>query len=167
MLKFDVWETRHGWIAACATSRGLKLMSLPEPDRDDAEETIYPAQVEGEHDPKAFDEIRSAIEEYFDGDEAALASVAVDFSDAPPFFKAAWNACRSIPAGETRSYKWLAVHAGSPDAMRAAGQAMARNRLPLVIPCHRVVRADGSLGGFGGGVGLPLKERLLNLEKAD
>ena len=68
---------------------------------------------------------------------------------ASPFFARCWRACRTIPAGETRTYRWLATAAGSPLAVRAAGQAMRRNPLPMIVPCHRVVAADG-LGGFLG-----------------
>ena len=66
-----------------------------------------------------------------------------------PFFERCWRACRTIPVGETRTYRWLANAAGSPLAIRAAGQAMRRNPLPMIVPCHRVVAADG-LGGFLG-----------------
>jgi len=84
-------------------------------------------------------------------------------ADVTTFFKKAWEVCRTIPFGETRSYRWLAEKAGNIRAARSAGQAMARNRLPLLVPCHRVVASDGSLHGFGGG-GLPLKSRLLEME---
>ena len=70
---------------------------------------------------------------------------------ATPFFERCWRACRTIPAGETRTYRWLATAAGSPLAIRAAGQAMRRNPLPMIVPCHRVVAADG-LGGFSGSI---------------
>lgn len=166
MLRFDVWESSMGWIAASATDAGLRRMSLPEPDRDDAEEKIFPAQLEGTHDPDWFKPIAELIDRYLSGEAVDLSVVPIDFSDTPPFFAAAWEACRSIPLGETRSYSWLAAEAGRPGAPRAAGQAMARNKMALIIPCHRVVRADGSLGGFGGGVGLPLKKRLLAMEGA-
>ncbi len=90
----------------------------------------------------------------------------IDVEDASPFMQAAWGACRRIPAGETRSYKWLAEQAGRPQAPRAAGQSMARNRLPIIIPCHRVIASDGSLRGFGTGASqLGLKQRLLDLER--
>jgi O-6-methylguanine DNA methyltransferase len=69
----------------------------------------------------------------------------------------------TIPMGETRTYKWVAEKAGSPDAVRAVGQALRRNPYPLIIPCHRVVKSDGSLGGYAGGP--PDKKReLLRIE---
>ena len=87
---------------------------------------------------------------------------------ATPFFERCWRACRTIPAGETRTYQWLATAAGSPHATRAAGQAMRRNPLPMIVPCHRVVAANG-LGGFAGsnnprGKALKLKVWLLQRE---
>lgn len=163
---FDLFETSLGWVGAVATSRGVKRLTLPEPRRGVVEETIGNEMFEAEHSPSRFLDLRNALERYFSGEVRDLGSVSVDLDGSAPFFAAAWAACRTIPPGETRTYRWLAAEAGSPGAIRAAGQAMARNRIPLVIPCHRVVRSDGTLGGFGGSVGLPLKRRLLALENA-
>lgn len=81
---------------------------------------------------------------------------------ATPFFERCWRACRTIPAGETRTYRWLATAAGSPLAIRAAGQAMRRNPLPMIVPCHRVVAANG-LGGFSGSINPRGKEMKLKV----
>ena len=164
MLKYDVFETSLGWVGAVSSSRGLRRLTLPEPSREAAEDAIFPAQTEGASDPDEFEGLRQRLEGYFRGEDVDLSEEPVDLDGAPPFFRAAWDACRQIPPGETRSYSWLAAEAGQPEARRAAGQAMARNRLPLVIPCHRVLRADGSAGGFGGSVGISLKKRLLGIE---
>ena len=101
---------------------------------------------------------------YSHGELSALDDIPLDLDGAPPFFRAAWTACRRIPPGETRSYRWLAAAAGNPLALRAAGQAMARNRFSLIIPCHRVIASDGNLGGYGGG-GLTVKASLLRMEQ--
>ena len=69
----------------------------------------------------------------------------------------------AIPRGETRSYAWIAKRIGKPGAVRAVGTACGANPVPIVVPCHRVIASDGSLGGFGGG--LAMKKRLLRLEK--
>ena len=100
---------------------------------------------------------------YCAGEPVDLALVPIDTRKTTRFFKDAWEACRSIPAGETRSYAWLAEQAGNVKAARGAGQAMAHNKLALLVPCHRVVSSSGDLGGFGG-AGLPLKSRLLMME---
>ena len=80
------------------------------------------------------------------------------------FFRRAWQALIAIPYGETRSYAEQAQRIGAPDAVRAVGAANGRNPLPIVLPCHRVIGADGGLTGFGGG--LPVKAALLRLEGA-
>jgi len=77
---------------------------------------------------------------------------------------AVWSALRTIPYGETWSYRDLAAHIGRPSAVRAVGAANGRNPIPIIVPCHRVIGSDGSLTGFGGG--LPLKARLLALERS-
>jgi len=79
------------------------------------------------------------------------------------FQKQVWNVLLRIPCGETRSYAWVAAELGRPRGPRAVGQANARNPLPIIVPCHRVVAADGSLGGFS--CGLENKRRLLRLER--
>lgn len=81
------------------------------------------------------------------------------------FEKKVYRASLDIPKGEVRSYKWLAIRAGSPKACRAVGNALNKNPYPILVPCHRVVRSDGSMGGFAGGVAA--KKRLLLQEGID
>lgn len=79
----------------------------------------------------------------------------------PPFYRAVWRACAEIPAGETRTYGWIARRIGNPGAARAVGRALGANPFAPVIPCHRVVRADGGLGGYSGAGGTATKRRML------
>ena len=105
----------------------------------------------------------AAVRKYFDGDIAAIDSVeTVERPGTAPFRTAARAALREIPAGSTASYKELAASAGNPKAVRAAGGACATNPTALFVPCHRVVRADGSLSGFL--YGLEIKQALLDHE---
>jgi methylated-DNA-[protein]-cysteine S-methyltransferase len=106
---------------------------------------------------------RKELEEYFAG-ERAFFSVPVDLSQVPPFERAALEIAAEIPYGEVRSYKWIAERLGKPDAARAVGRAMAANPVPIIIPCHRVIKTDGGLGGYA--FGLARKETLLDLERA-
>ncbi len=78
------------------------------------------------------------------------------------FEKKVWSILLTIPYGETRSYRWLARKAGLPKGARAVGQALKRNPLPILIPCHRIIQEDGGLGGYSSGV--DMKRRLLDLE---
>ena len=80
------------------------------------------------------------------------------------FQRAAWNALAEVPYGETRTYAEQAAHIGRPGAFRAVGAANGRNPVPIVLPCHRIIGADGSLTGFGGGLGV--KEALLRHERS-
>jgi methylated-DNA-[protein]-cysteine S-methyltransferase len=81
------------------------------------------------------------------------------------FQQLVWKALQTIPYGETRSYRDIAEQIGRPKLCRAVGMANHRNPITIIIPCHRVIGADGSLTGYGGG--LPLKQQLLNLEKGN
>lgn len=82
----------------------------------------------------------------------------------PPFYRKVWKECARIPEGKTRTYGWIAKKIGSPGAARAVGQALAKNPFAPTIPCHRVVRSDGSLGGYSGTGGIRAKRRILTRE---
>ena len=90
-----------------------------------------------------------------------LAQIPLDFADAPPFMQQVWTEMLKIPSGSALTYGELATAVGNPRAVRAVGQACGRNRMPLIIPCHRVVSAGG-MGGFSSG--LDWKRKLLELE---
>ncbi len=81
-----------------------------------------------------------------------------------PFQQAVWKACMEIPEGQTRSYKWLAERIGKPGAVRAVGTALGHNPFAPLVPCHRVIKSDGGLGGFSGTGGPAAKEKLLKKE---
>ncbi len=163
MLKYDIFKTSFGWMGVVASENGIRRLTLPEQSCADAEAELGGSAQGAVRDSSRFGELRARLDRYFSGEPEDLTQEEIDLGD-PEFFTRVRVACRTIPAGETRSYSWLARVAGRPNASRAAGQAMARNPVPLLVPCHRVVGSDGRLHGFGGGVGLPLKARLLELE---
>lgn len=107
-------------------------------------------------------ELADRFAAYFAGHPSDFRDVELDLDGSTPFQRALGGALRSIPYGETVTYGELAALAGSPNAARAAGTFCAGNRFPLVVPCHRVVAADG-IGGFGS-LGVAYKRRLLELE---
>lgn len=107
--------------------------------------------------------IRRRLQEYFDGDAAALDHIDV-LQSGPAFLMRAWEELRAVPAGTTVSYSELAARSGNPRAVRAAASACARNAVCLIVPCHRVLRSGGGLGGYG--PGLERKRWLLAHERA-
>ena len=106
--------------------------------------------------------ISRAITAYFDGELTAMDDLAIE-QPGGDFFQAAWKVMREVPAGETITYTELAERVGSPRAVRAAGSACARNRIAPIVPCHRILRAGGNLGGYY--YGLPAKTWLLEHER--
>ena len=119
------------------------------------DETVKPSRASGA--------VADAVRAYLSGEVMALDQVAVHQTGGP-FSQEAWRAMREIPPGETWSYRDLATKAGRPDAVRAAGTACARNMVAPFVPCHRVVRSDGTLGGYA--YGLDVKRWLLAHEAA-
>ncbi len=111
----------------------------------------------------ALDDARRALERYFAGRRLDF-DLPVDLSALAAFHRRVLDATARIPAGRVATYSEMAARAGSPRASRAAGNALHNNPVAIVVPCHRVVRSDGSLGGYGGG--LPIKEWLLEHEGA-
>ncbi len=161
-LHYDVFPTPFGWYAAVVSPEGLRFGSMRQ-SPDEAIEGLSRQLNGASQNSEAVADVQESILAFFDGDSDALGEIRLDLEGAPPFHRAAWDACLTIPLGETRSYAWLASAAGSPGAYRAAGQAMARNRVPVVVPCHRVIGSSGGLHGYGAG-GLSVKEQLLRAE---
>ncbi len=159
---YDVTETPIGWAAALASDKGIRRLNF----RGSACEAIEELGLDittADPCPEMLTGLWNALESYFEGRPDAFSDLKLDLAEAPAFHKAAWDACLTIPLGETRSYGWLAAEAGKPGASRAAGQAMARNRVAVVIPCHRIVASNGALHGYGGG--LDQKAALLEMER--
>ena len=123
-------------------------------------------RFEGEEKPpcprgKAPEAFRKQLRDYFNGTLKEFRQVVL-FLSGTDFEKKVWLSLKEVPYGETRTYKWLAERVGSPKGSRAVGQALSRNPIPIVFPCHRVIESDGSLGGYSGGI--DIKRRLLDME---
>jgi methylated-DNA-[protein]-cysteine S-methyltransferase len=104
------------------------------------------------------------LQRFAAGEPIEFRDVAINEEHLTPFGRRIVAACRRIPFGQTRSYGQLCAMCGSPGAARAVGQVMAKNRYPLVVPCHRVLAAGGHIGGFSSPQGLTMKRRLLAIE---
>jgi AraC family transcriptional regulator of adaptative response/methylated-DNA-[protein]-cysteine methyltransferase len=146
-------DTPLGAMLAVADDKGLRLLEFADRRALERELTILRQRlktnvVPGEH--RYLDAIRSQLARYFSGEnldfDIPLAPIGSDFQ------MRAWDVLRSIPVAETRSYSWMAERLGIPGARRAVGRANGTNMLSIIIPCHRVIRADGTLCGYGGGL---------------
>lgn len=146
------WDTPIGPLTAICRDEALTHLCFgPLPDGLAAEPSPTPLLLDAQ---RQLDEYLYGYRQTFD---LPLAP------EGTAFQQRVWRALRTIPYGETRSYRDIAVAIGQPNATRAVGGANHRNPLPIVIPCHRVVGRDGSLTGFGGG--LDIKQKLLRLEQ--
>ena len=153
-----------GKLTVAATPRGLVRLSFPREPEDavveNLAERLSPRVLEA---PGRLDEIRRELDDYFEGRRREFA-LPIDWSLTSGFFRKVLRATARIGYGNVRTYSEVAKSAGSARAVRAAGNALGSNPIPVVVPCHRVVRTGGGLGGYGGG--LEVKEYLLRLEGA-
>lgn len=155
-------DSPFGPLLLAATPNGLVRVSLPNYDPDEALEDLA-AQVSPRvlEAPARLDDARRELDLYFEGRLVEF-DLPLDWQLTGGFRKKVQRAIHRIPYGQTRSYAEVARSAGNERAVRAAGTACGSNPLPIVVPCHRVLRSGGALGGYGGG--LPMKEALLRLE---
>jgi methylated-DNA-[protein]-cysteine S-methyltransferase len=151
-----------GPLIAASTSRGLVKLSFPNHPSDEMlerlAEAIGPRIIESR---ARLDPVRRELDEYFAGRRRDF-DLELDWRLTSGFVRRVLRETELIPFGQTRSYREMANAAGSPRAFRAAGSALGANPIPIVVPCHRVLRSGGALGGYGGG--LETKRRLLELE---
>jgi methylated-DNA-[protein]-cysteine S-methyltransferase len=158
---YDVVDSPVGPLLVAATARGLLRISF---DADPEEQLERIARVAGSRvlrAPRQVDEARRELDEYFEGRRHAF-DLEVDLRGVTPFSERVLHELAQVPFGETATYAQLAERAGNRKAARAVGTIMNRNPVPIVLPCHRVIGADGSLVGYGGG--LERKVALLTLE---
>jgi len=156
-------DSRLGRLLLAATPAGLVRLAYVD-GGSDAVRAGLAARVSPRigDDPARLDGVRRALDAYFAGQPAALDGVAVDQVLVGPFGRRVLGVCAAVPYGDVSSYARLAAAIGAPRSARAVGNALGANPVPIVVPCHRVVRGDGSIGGYTGGTGI--KERLLALE---
>lgn len=162
-VTYTTADSPFGTLLLAKTPQGLVRIGLPNEDTEgllaDLAGRISPRVLEA---PAGLDEERRELEDYFAGRRHAF-ELPIDWQLSHGFLLRARQEIAAIPYGETRTYTDLARGAGNERAVRAAGSACSRNPIPLVVPCHRVLRSDGSLGGYAGG--LEMKEKLLEMER--
>ena len=115
---YDVFETPLGWMGALASGKGLRRTTLPQASPDRCVSLLGGEIERAAFSPERFGDLKGKLALYFQGAPVTFRDETIDVEEAPPFLRAAWKACRSIPRGKTHSYKWLADQAGSPQAAR-------------------------------------------------
>ncbi|RJQ52284.1 MAG: methylated-DNA--[protein]-cysteine S-methyltransferase [Actinobacteria bacterium] len=162
MYRYGTYSTPHGIGAVVTSKKGICRVILPQPNRRLAVRKVLEEFPDATAD-KSGAGVRM-LRRYFEG-KPLPDDMALDMRGVPDFHRQVYRMTQAIPHGETRSYKWVASCLGKVTAARAVGVALSRNPVPVIIPCHRVVASDGSLGGWSGEPGW--KERLLELEGAN
>jgi methylated-DNA-[protein]-cysteine S-methyltransferase len=158
-------------IGACGvawSADGIVAVGLPEADADRLRRRLLRAAPHGSPEtapPAAVADAIARMVALLDGGDDNLADVKLDLAGVPDFHRRVYAVARAIPPGATRTYGDVAAELGDLAAARAVGQALGRNPVPIVVPCHRVLAAGGRLGGFSARGGTATKLRLLDLER--
>jgi len=161
-MRYDIFETVWGWFGIVENNSRLAATFLPAAARV-VEAAIRSRWTTADHEPGLMPKLQKQVVAHFDGRPTNFAGE-LDMSELTSFRQRVIAACRCVPFGELASYQDLARAAGNPTATRAVGSTMANNRWPLIVPCHRIVRSDGTIGGFSSPSGVSEKQRLLRHE---
>jgi len=162
-LRYAIFNVGLGWMGVLGSGSGLLKATLPQSSAREAEQLLGDRLKDAVRFDGYFADLIERLKGYFDGQRLVFDDE-LDLSGASRFQREVWQMARLIPYGETRSYGWIAESLAKAGAGRAVGQALCRNPLPIIIPCHRVVAKDGSLGGYSWGI--DRKRYLLRLESA-
>jgi O-6-methylguanine DNA methyltransferase len=163
LIQWGEMNSPLGPLFVAINQRGLCALDFGRQESEFLER--FDSRARLEKDPKAVQRVLAQLREYFAGDRSSF-NLPVDISRLTPFQRSVLDvACRIAP-GQVWSYQRIAKELGRPRSSRPVGGALARNPIPIVIPCHRVIASDGTLGGYSGGSGLKAKRWLLRLEGA-
>jgi methylated-DNA-[protein]-cysteine S-methyltransferase len=163
-LSLSVFPTNLGWMALLTAGDTVRQLTFGHPSEAAARRALgdkIPGKAARGKPNRA---LVRRLQAYAAGKPDDFRDVTVDPGPVSPFQANIWRHCRNIPFGQTLSYAELAAKAGSTGAARAVGNCMARNRIPLIVPCHRVIYSDGAVGFYSAPGGVGMKRRLLALE---
>ncbi|MBN1982464.1 MAG: methylated-DNA--[protein]-cysteine S-methyltransferase [Chitinivibrionales bacterium] len=163
--QYSIFKTRWGWFGLLGNESGLVRTCLPVAFREAVERRLLSGLCQAEPAKKAFRPLENDILSYYKSRRVEFADVPVCLEGLTDFQKEVLTALRTVTYGQTVSYGEMARLVNNPKASRAIGAVMAINPLPLIIPCHRVIKTDGSLGYFSAAGGVHTKQRMLDLEK--
>jgi O-6-methylguanine DNA methyltransferase len=157
----NIFKTPFGWVGVAASEEGIIRIALPKKEKRSVERELECEEMQHAAGSPVLKKAVKLLQKYFSG-ECVLFDLPLDLRYYTPFQQSVWRAAAEIPCGETRSYGWIAKRIKNPRAVRAVGQALGANPIPIIIPCHRVISSSGGMGGYSGGVSL--KKMLLKLE---
>ncbi|MGA9047531.1 MAG: methylated-DNA--[protein]-cysteine S-methyltransferase [Dehalococcoidia bacterium] len=162
---YTLMHTRWGWVGALFTEKGLKRLTFPAGSELEARKRL---KIDGGCanyvEATSYKKLEKQLVNYFNGEPTHF-DCGLDLSGSTQFQREVWETVADIPYGQAKSYKWVAEKMGRRNACRAVGQALARNPVPIIIPCHRVIRKNGTPGGFAGRESIiDTKLKLLSLE---
>ena len=164
-IKYTIFKTKWGYFGLAAGDKGLFRTCLPLAAHEKAESQLLQNLPDQVYDKTLFKTAQDQIIAYFEGSCIDFRNIPIALDGSTTFQMSVLAACRNIEFGRTISYSGLAKKTGRPDAARAVGSALAKNPLPLIVPCHRIIRGDGKIGGFSAIGGNDLKARLLKHEQ--
>ncbi|MFH1074516.1 MAG: methylated-DNA--[protein]-cysteine S-methyltransferase [Candidatus Firestonebacteria bacterium] len=147
-------KVKYGWIKLTYSDKGIKEISFP---------TKRKPVITSRNPPLFIKKLKKGLKAYFYAKRTSF-SCPFDFKKFTKFQIRVWNAAKKIPYGGTRSYSRVARRIGKPGSARAVGNALGKNPCPIIIPCHRVIKNDGTIGGFSGAKSW--KKILLDLERS-
>jgi methylated-DNA-[protein]-cysteine S-methyltransferase len=162
---FVIFETAIGDCALIWGESGVVGAMLPESRVRERIARRFPDAVEAEPTP-AIAEAVTAVQALMRGEAADLTGVALDYRDAPDLWRKVWDIARAIPPGETLTYGDIARRLGDVALSQQVGQALGKNPIPIIVPCHRVVASGGKTGGFSAPGGVTTKMKMLTVERA-
>ena len=165
VTKYAIFQTKWGYFGLAGSESGLCRTQLPGSNPEKIKTLLLKNLHCFESDKNFCKNLQQEIIAYFEGDCVKFSrDIPLILDGLTSFSTSVLKTCREIEIGQTITYGQLAKKAGSPNASRAAGSVLAKNPLPLIIPCHRIIRSDGKIGGFSAPGGISVKKKLLELE---
>lgn len=163
MRRAIVFKSPWGWMGISESAKGIRSIVLPQRSKRAVECEIREQSNEPllQEQSPSLEAARRQLLDYLIGRRKSF-DLPLDLTGGTTFQRQVWRTLQRVPYSKLRSYRWIAARVGGPQYARAVGNAVGANPLPIVIPCHRIVAHDASLGGFSGG--LPMKRKLLGLE---
>ena len=166
---FALFETPIGTCAVAWIGRGIAGLQLPEVNPAATRARVgrrWPGVVEADSVPAGVQRVLDRVLALLAGEAVDLADIPLDLDTAPDFHRRVYEVARTIPPGRTMTYGEIARRLGVPHESRAVGQALGKNPVAIIVPCHRVLGADGKMGGFSANGGVSTKRRMLEIEGA-